>query len=530
MFRFANKTAQYQLGAMNQGIFPTIVSLNRQRKAFRMFQSAIHCSAGYEHILHPTTMNTRVVKAEYAVRGRLVLEAEALAKELSKPDCNFPFEEIIFCNIGNPQAVGQQPLTFYRQVISLCLNPDLLKDENLPHTNKLFPADAIQRAQLALEATAGGFGAYSHSMGVEYFREQVANYIVERDGEGECDPSRIFLTNGASEGISKILQMLIRSPKDGILIPIPQYPLYSATLTLFGATAIPYYLDETKDWSFDIDNLQNAIQQARENGIEPRGMVVINPGNPTGQVLSNENIADVLKVCHDERVVVLADEVYQPNIYNPDRPFHSFKKVLNSLPNIWDTELVSFHSTSKGFLGECGFRGGYMEIVNMHPESQEQLYKLLSINLCSNLPGQLMTSLMVNPPKEGDESYPLYAKERDAIMSSLARRSAKVTNALNNMEGISCNTSEGAMYVFPTITLPARAVAEAAKQDLVPDTYYCLELLKNTGICVVPGSGFGQKDGTFHFRGTFLPQEDKINNAMDIMAQFHTKFMQRFTD
>lgn len=502
----------------------------KQGRFSKIFQSSIHVSSGYDHVLHPKRINPKVLEAEYAVRGRLVLEAEKLNKKLSKPNHGLPFEEIIFCNIGNPQAVGQKPLTFYRQVISLCLNPDLLKDENLPYTSKLFPADTIERARMALNGTSGGFGAYSHSKGVEWMREEVANYIVDRDGEGKCDPEHIFLTNGASEGINKILQLLIRNEKDGILIPIPQYPLYSATLSLLGGTPIPYYLDESSDWSFDIDNLQHAVQQARENGIEPRGMVVINPGNPTGQVLSKESIEEVIKFCCNERVVLLADEVYQPNIYNSDRPFYSFKKVLNDSPNSWDTELVSFHSTSKGFLGECGFRGGYMEIVNMHPECLEQLYKVLSINLCSNLPGQLMTSLMVNPPKEGDESYPLYAKERDAIMSSLARRSATVTNTLNRMEGISCNPSEGAMYVFPTITLPVKAVAEAEKEGLVPDVYYCLELLFNTGICVVPGSGFGQKDGTFHFRGTFLPTEEKINKSMELMERFHKKFIQRFSD
>jgi len=499
------------------------------RPSFRIFQSGIHCSADYQHVLHPERMNQRVTEAEYAVRGRLVLEAEKLAKKLQTPDHGLPFEEIIFCNIGNPQAVGQQPMTFHRQVMSLCLNPDLLEDDNLPYTKKMFPADTIKRARKALKGTTGGFGAYSHSKGVEWMRNEVANYIVERDGEGECDPENLFLTNGASEGIAKILQILVRDSNDGILIPIPQYPLYSATLSLLGATPIPYYLDESKDWSFDMDNLQSAVQTARENGIEPRGMVVINPGNPTGQVLTEESISDVLKFCNDERVVLMADEVYQPNIYNPERPFYSFKQVLNSLPDAWNTELVSFHSTSKGFLGECGFRGGYMEIVNMHPEVLEQLYKLLSINLCSNLPGQLMTSLMVNPPKDGDESYPLYAKERDAILSSLARRSAKVTSSLNSMEGISCNPSEGAMYVFPTITLPVKAVEEAERQNLVPDVFYCLELLANTGICVVPGSGFGQRDGTFHFRGTFLPAEEKINMSMELMERFHNKFIERFS-
>ena len=111
-------------------------------------------------------------------------------------------------------------------------------------------------------------------------------------------------------------------------------------------------------------------------------------------------------------------------------------------------------SVSKGFLGECGLRGGYFELLGVPTDVKMQLYKLSSLSLCSNLIGQLTVGLMVNPPKEGDASYATYVEERDAILSSMKRRASMLTKALNELEGVSCNEIEGAMYAFPTITLP----------------------------------------------------------------------------
>jgi len=234
----------------------------------------------------------------------------------------------------------------------------------------------------------------------------------------------------------------------------------------------------------------------------------------------------VIAFCHDNRLVLLADEVYQANIYG-ETPFISAKKCLHEMGAQYatTTELVSFHSTSKGFMGECGFRGGYMEVENIDPFVKEQLYKLASISLCSNLPGQLMTAILARPPVVGEPSYALYTQERDAVLSSLGRRAKKVAAALNGLEGVTCNDAEGAMYLFPSITLPPAAVAKAAELKMQPDEYYAVQLLEATGLCVVPGSGFGQKDGTWHLRTTFLPPEDKIEAVAAKMAVFHKQFM-----
>ncbi len=313
------------------------------------------------------------------------------------------------------------------------------------------------------------------------------------------------------------------------MIPIPQYPLYTASIAMFGGAPVPYVLDEENAWGMRVQDLEAAVRKAREQNITVRGLVIINPGNPTGQVLPEENMREVVEFCHRERMVLLADEVYQENVYG-SKPFHSFKKVLRSMPAhiAHSQELFSFHSISKGFYGECGRRGGYVECANIHPEAKAQLYKIASISLCPNVDGQIALDLMVRPPHEGDHSYAQYKSERDSILASLKRRSLLVCSALNQLRGVRCNDAEGAMYLFPQLTLPAKAVGAAKEAGKQPDTFYCISLLHNTGLVSVPGSGFGQRDGTWHFRTTFLPPEDKIKSVLARLAKFHEDFMAKY--
>merc|ERR1719356_530809 len=313
------------------------------------------------------------------------------------------------------------------------------------------------------------------------------------------------------------------------MIPIPQYPLYSATCTALGGSQVGYFLNEAGGWSLTTDALDKAAAKAKAEGITLRTLCVINPGNPTGQVMTEENIKEVIAWAAKEGVVILADEVYQVNIYDPGMKFHSFKKVLRSMPEYADkVELVSFHSTSKGIVGECGLRGGYLELVNIHPATKEEVYKSLSVNLCSNLPGQVMCDLMVNEPKPGDPSYESYKAEFDKIFQSLQRRALKLVKGLNALEGVTCNPSSGAMYAFPRIKFPQKWLEHCKTKGIPADTAYCLELLDATGICVVPGSGFGQVEGTYHFRTTFLPQEDAMDGVNERLTKFHAEFLSKY--
>lgn len=180
-------------------------------------------------------------------------------------------------------------------------------------------------------------------------------------------------------------------------------------------------------------DLTNALKKARNEGTDVRALVIINPGNPTGQCLSKERMQQVIEFCHKERIMLLADEVYQTNVYEPDaRPFHSFKKVLREMGPAYDEfELVSFHSVSKGMIGECGRRGGYFECtgnftflltcarsLGFDQIVLDQIYKLCSIMLCPNVPGQIMVELMINPPKPGEPSFEKYENEIKSLYSS----------------------------------------------------------------------------------------------------------------
>ena len=439
-----------------------------------------------------------VLETEYAVRGPIVNRALELERQ---------GKEIIYCNIGNPQALEQKPLTYTRQVLALCEYPELIETGS-----SLFPSDVLETAKKLLTGIKSGLGAYSESKGVRCIREAVANFIHDRDGI-ESDPDSIFLTDGASKGVQSALRILISGPQDGILIPIPQYPLYSATITLLEGKQIPYYLDENNDWKLSLQLLEKAYVDAERMGIKPKAMVVINPGNPTGSVLDENNINMILDFAKKHDCSILADEVYQENIYRKTDKFISFAKMLIK-KNEKDVSLFSFHSCSKGYLGECGHRGGYFETRNISGDVVAQILKLQSVGLCANLPGQVAVYCMVKPPALGDPSRKLFEQERDAVLSELQYRAKLVAEGLNKIPGIVCNEVAGSMYAFPKITLPS------GKND----KEYCMALLEKTGICVVPGSGFGQVPGTAHFRTTILPPTEKIREVIRLISDFHATY------
>lgn len=141
----------------------------------------------------------------------------------------------------------------------------------------------VERAHRLLKSNPGGSGAYSNSQGIPEVLKDVAEAIGRRDGY-PCDPKEIYLSNGASQSVQNALMLLSTSSNDGFLTPIPQYPLYSATITLYGTKLIGYYLNEEKDWGLDMNELETRLEEAKAKGINLKGMVIINPGNPTGMV------------------------------------------------------------------------------------------------------------------------------------------------------------------------------------------------------------------------------------------------------
>ncbi|XP_047423735.1 alanine aminotransferase 2-like [Mugil cephalus] len=491
-----------------------------------MSQQAVNGVSSRGKVLTLDNMNPYVKRVEYAVRGPIVQRAVQIEKEL-KEGVKKPFSEVIRANIGDAHAMGQKPITFLRQVLALCAYPELLEDSK-------FPEDAKARARNILGACGGGsIGAYSASQGIEYVRKNVANYIKNRDGGIHSDPDNIYLSTGASDAIVTMLKLLVCGEgrdRTGVMISIPQYPLYSAALSELGAVQISYYLDEDKCWSLDVAELKRSLNAARQH-CNPRVLCIINPGNPTGQVQSRQCIEDVIRFAKEERLFLMADEVYQDNVYAEGCKFHSFKKVLFEMgPEYSSTvEMASFHSTSKCYMGECGFRGGYMEVINMDPQVKAQLTKLVSVRLCPPVPGQALLDLVVNPPNTEEPSYTTFMKEKNAVLKALADKATLTEQMFNKVPGIKCNPVQGAMYTFPRITLPQKAIDKAKEEGQVPDMYYCMRLLEEEGICLVPGSGFGQREGTFHFRMTILPPAEKLKVVLQKISEFHLRFTQEFS-
>jgi alanine transaminase len=291
--------------------------------------------------------------------------------------------------------------------------------------------------------------------------------------------------------------------------------------------------------------LKDGVAKAKAEGTPVKALAVINPGNPTGACLSREAIEEVVQLCYDESILLLADEVYQRNIFDPEqKPFISFKSVVKSMsPEIANgVELVSFHSISKGVSGECGRRGGYFEMTNISDDIVEQIYKMASVTLCPPVSGQVGVDLLVNPPKPGDASYDQWLVETTTTHDDLASRSKLMSERFNSLPGMSCQPAEGAMYLFPKIDIPPKAVEEAKRREKAADVMYTLDLLGEwnqttssgprclhpdaTGICAVAGSGFGQEEGTYHLRVTALCPG--VEEYVGKIEKFHNEFMEKW--
>lgn len=355
----------------------------------------------------------------------------------------------------------------------------------------------------------------------------ISNNELGRDGY-PAKASDIFMCSGASSGVNTLLHVICADETSGVLVPIPQYPLYTATLSLLGATCVPYYLDSQIGWGVDRDTVKDAYESATGKGVDVRAIVVINPGNPTGAVLSEENIKGIIEFAGEKRLVIVADEVYQSNVFAKE--FHSFKKVLRSLQatdpkTFQQVELASLHSVSKGLIGECGHRGGFFELVGFDPRVQAELEKFLSIMLCPSVIGQCLVSLMVNPPQKGDPSHEQFMEESLTILEDMKSRAQALHRIFSKERGFGCNVPEGSMYLFPSLEIPPQAAQAAALEGRSPDEFYCLKLLEATGVCVVPGSGFGQMEGSFHFRTTFLAPGAEW---ADRIIGFHRRFMDQY--
>ena len=476
------------------------------------------------YIQKPFAVNPNILQMEYAVRGPIPQRAAELEKQ---------GRAIIPCHIGNPQALGQVPMTFMRQVLSLVEEPSKIArerqlkemfEENPQsdlHEEDFISEEVLGLSESILAKSVTGMGAYTASKGHLFIREAVAEFINQRDGFDpssglSSDPEKIFLTSGASQGVKFVIDLLIADQNDGIMIPIPQYPLYSASIKKAGGTQVNYYPAEENDWAFDRLILEQAFQKAHKEGVNIKGIVIINPGNPTGAVLGEQSMLDVVEFAKEHHLMIIADEVYQENVYQGK--FLSFAKVVGTDP----VALISLHSISKGFLGECGHRGGYLELRNPPKiegsplDFTDLLNKQASVSLCSSTPGQVLTYLMVKPPLENGKTSQKYLEEKNKILNDLHEKAVMIREALSKMEGVECYGETGALYLFPRLNILPLGTT---------DYDYCMALLEETGLCTVNGSGFGQKEGTHHLRIAFLPPKELLEQVLPEWINFHNEYV-----
>ena len=462
--------------------------------------------------MNSINVNKNIINLEYAVRGPIPQRAAILKQQGRK---------IIPCNIGNPQALGQKPLTYYREVLSLLEDPSLIQ-KTKAYQNNFVSNYSVEISEKLLAKLETGLGAYTDSKGQLFIREAVANFINKRDNVDSnsksqfSNPDNIFLTDGASEGAKVVLELLITGKNDGIMIPIPHYPLYSATIQRCGGTQINYHPDEENDWALDKDILNFSIKKAQKNGINVKAIVVINPANPTGAILDKNSIIEVIEFAEENNLAIIADEVYQENLYGAE--FISFAKAIGDR----NITLFSLHSVSKGFYGECGQRGGYLEVrnppelANSSKKFIDLLFKLASVNLCSNTVGQILVYLLTSPPPNNSDAYHTFTVEKETILNDLFNKATIIKKSFQEMEGVECFGRIGAMYLFPRLNiLPPNST----------DFDYCMNLLEETGLCVVNGSGFGQKSGTHHLRIAFLPSKELLKSVLPKWIESHNKYV-----
>jgi len=414
----------------------------------------------------------KILNAPYDVRGEL----PNLASKLEKKD-----KKIIYCNIGNPLALEPNPIIKYREFIS---NQILLNsNENI---------------------VLKDIGSYSPSIGFSQIINSVQDFINTRDKyiyKNEIN----YLTNGATEGINTILKIYLWNEKDVILLPKPAYPIYHAYADIFGSSVEYYDLDE--NWKINPLNILNKINYIKKLGKNVSLLVVINPNNPTGSISSYNQLKEVALISQKFFIPLIADEVYMENDLN--NQFISMRKIF--IQNNIKNKLYSLHSCSKGFIGECGFRGGYINALNLEEIDKCTIEKLLSMRLSPNSIGQLMVYAMtklnndqevINQIKEKKEKY----KEK---LEYLYRE-------LNNIN-YKCVKPEGAMYIFPKIPYIKRINELSKKENKEYDFIWCREFLLQTGVCLIPGSGF-RKSG--YFRMTVLPTLEDLQYFIKSLKSF----------
>ncbi|MEK6941840.1 MAG: aminotransferase class I/II-fold pyridoxal phosphate-dependent enzyme [archaeon] len=328
---------------------------------------------------------------------------------------------------------------------------------------------------------------YSNAIGTTGARQAVADYAKE-SGAASTTIEDVVTFVGGSESISNALSCLL-NPQDNILTPCPNYSLYTGQISFLEADPNEYYLDEENEWQPDLDDLEKKISP------KTKGIVVINPNNPTGGCYSKNTLKKIIDIAGAHDLMVFSDETYDKLVFD-DEKFYSMASLSKDVP-----VLVS-GSISKNYL--CpGFRGGWLyrhDPQNVLFDYFEAIKKLSRLRLSTVHPTQFVIEAALKGPQN-------HIKE---LVEKLQKRRDVTFKRANEISGLSLVKPRGAFYAYVKIELPIKS-----------DKDFVLDLLREKGVLVVYGDGgFGQKPGTHHFRIVFLPNEETLNLAFDKIEEF----------
>jgi alanine-synthesizing transaminase len=390
----------------------------------------------------------RLNNLSYAIRGPVFEKAQQLEALGQK---------IINLNIGNPAPFGFD-----------------------------VPDEIVHDMILNLRNAQG----YSHHLGIFSARKAVVHYC-QQIGIKDVTIDDIFIGNGVSELIVMCMQALL-NPGDEVLIPSPDYPLWTTSVALSGGNPVHYLCDEQSEWNPDVEDMEKKITS------KTKAIVIINPNNPTGAVYEKDILQKIVKLAEKHNLIVFSDEIYDKILF--DGNIHIPAATLSE-----DVFFMTFGGLSKNYRA-AGFRGGWVipsGAKNKAKSFLEGLTLLASMRLCANVPTQyaIQTALggyqsIYDLTNEGGR----LKKQRDLIYYKLT-----------DIPGISCVKPKGALYVFPKI--------DFKKFDIQNDEQFTLDLLTEQKVFVVSGKGFNYKDGQ-HFRAVFLPETDTLETATNRIAEF----------
>ena len=339
---------------------------------------------------------------------------------------------------------------------------------------------------------------YSDSRGLYSARTAIVQHYQNR-GILDLEPNDVYLGNGVSELIPMTLQALCETD-DEILVPMPDYPLWTASVALSGGKPVHYLCDEENNWYPDLEDIKSKITS------RTKGIVVINPNNPTGSVYPRHILQQIVDVAREHELVVFTDEIYEKIIYDGAEALN-----LATLPGD-DVLCLTFSGLSKAYR-VCGYRAGWVAITGPKHEAAnyiEGITLLASMRLCSNVPAQhaIQTAL------GGYQSI-------DALVAPGGRLHEQRDVAyrmLNEIDGISCNQSDGALYLFPKV--------DTEKFNIVDDEKFMLDLLKEQKILFSHGGAFNWHKPD-HFRLVFLPDVQTLTDALNRLGEFLSDYKQR---